>query len=371
MGRSARRVVFATTKYWRTPSQLGLHFVARSFRQAGWDVLFLTTHMSWIAASVGQRRRLARVARREANRPVAVDGVTSYVWYTPWQPVNLRLGVLNRATGSLFRRYGDLRLDIEPLVAGAARFVFDSGSDLLLFERFKRLAPRAAFVYRVSDDLRSSSIHPVVLDVEAEIAPRFDLVSVPCRYIAEQFPGLRTVAVQHHGVDRAAFDAAVANPYARGAGPNAVFVGNQRLDTGFIDLASAQLSHWTFHVIGSVAGVPQRDNVRAYGSMPFADTIGYVKHADVGLHTIAPTPGALAFTDSLKVIQYTYCRLPIVVPAFLGTGRPNFIPYTPGDARSIRGALERALAFDRRRIDPGRARPWDDLADDLGRRSPA
>jgi 2-beta-glucuronyltransferase len=367
-GSSARRVVFATTKYWRAPSKVGFHFLAQSFQRAGWEVLFLTTHMSWLAAAVGRRRRLARAVRPEANRPVSADGVTSYVWYTPWQPVNLRLGLLNRVTAPLFRRYGDLRLDIAALAADAARFVFDSGSDLLLFERFKRLAPRAAFVYRVSDDLRDSGVHPVVLDVEEAVAPRFDLVSVPCAYIAERFQGLPRMALHHHGVDKAAFDADVATPYARSPGPNAVFVGNQRLDTGFIETASALFPHWTFHVIGAVPGVPRRDNVRAYGPRPFSETIAFVKHADVGLQAIARVPGAEAFTDSLKVIQYTYCRLPVVAPAFLACARPNFVYYAPGDAESIRGALERAARLDRARIDPGQVRTWDDLAEDLGRR---
>jgi 2-beta-glucuronyltransferase len=365
---SRRRVVFATTKYWRVASKLGFHFLAQSFARAGWDVLFLTAHVSWIGAAMGKRRRLAHVARREANRLVATDAVTSYVWYTPWQPVNLRVDLLNRATMSLFRRYGDLRLDIEPLIAGAQRFVFDSGSDLLLFDRFKRLAPGAAFVYRVSDDLRDSGVHPVVLHVEEAVAPRFDLVSVPCAYLAERFRALPRVALQHHGIDKAAFDAPAANPYTASRGPNAVFVGNQRLDTGFIETASALLPHWTFHVIGAVSGLPRRDNVRAYGTVAFSETIAFLKHADVGLQPIARVPGAEAFTDSLKVIQYTYCRLPIVAPAYLRCARPNFLYYTPGDAGSIRDALERAARLDRARIDPGQIRTWDDLADELGRR---
>ena len=134
------------------------------------------------------------------------DGVASYVWTTPWHPVNLRLGVLNRAAGPLYRRYGDLALGVEDVVAGAQRMIFDSGADLLLFSRFKRLSPRAAFVYRVSDDLRHSGVHPVVLEAEEAVAPDFDLISVPCRYIEERFRSLARVTLQHHGVDEALFD---------------------------------------------------------------------------------------------------------------------------------------------------------------------
>src|SRR5438128_276379 len=101
----SRRVVFVTSKYWHVTSRLGVHFLAESFARGGWDVLFITTHMSSLAAVFGKRRRLVRRARREANRLVVADGVASYVWYTLWQPVNLRIDVLNRATMGLFRRY--------------------------------------------------------------------------------------------------------------------------------------------------------------------------------------------------------------------------------------------------------------------------
>jgi len=85
------------------------------------------------------------------------------------------------------------------------------------------------------------------------------------------------------------------------------------------------------------------------------------------LQTLAPHDGAEAFTDSLKIIQYTYCRLPILAPSFLRSPRPNFVFYTPGDRASIGSALEEARRFDRRRVDTTGVRSWDDLADQLGR----
>jgi 2-beta-glucuronyltransferase len=364
---ASRRVVFVTSKYWKATSKVGFHFLAQSFARAGWDVLFITTHLSWLAAALGKRRHLARRARAEANRLVEADGVASYAWYTRWQPANLRSRLLNRATMRLFRRYGELALGVEPLVAAADRIIFDSGLELLLLERFKRLAPEAAFVYRVSDDLRHSGIHPTVIQAEDEVAPRFDLVSVPCAYIAERFRGLPRVALQHHGIDKALFDRDYADPYGADNRPRALFVGQHALDLGFLATASAVAPEWTFHVIGPIAGVPRRDNVRAHGEMRFAATIPFIKHADVGLQTLAPHEGAEAFTDSLKIIQYTYCRLPILAPRFLRSRRSNFVFYIPGDRASIGRALDETRRFDRRRVDTAGVRSWDDLADQLGR----
>ncbi len=70
---ASRRVVFVTSKYWKATSKVGFHFLAQSFARDGWNVLFITTHMSWLAAALGKRRHLARRARAEANRLVEAD----------------------------------------------------------------------------------------------------------------------------------------------------------------------------------------------------------------------------------------------------------------------------------------------------------
>jgi 2-beta-glucuronyltransferase len=161
------------------------------------------------------------------------------------------------------------------------------------------------------------------------------------------------------------FDRASASPYAATRGPHAVYVGRHAIDRRFLDVASALRPEWTFHVIGPVEGLPGRDNVRRYGELPFVDTVPFIRHADVGLHPLRREPGAETFTDSLKVIQYTYCRLPIVAPSFVCGARPNLIPYEPGDPASIDRALSAARALDRARIDVSGIRSWDELAAEL------
>jgi 2-beta-glucuronyltransferase len=99
--------------------------------------------------------------------------------------------------------------------------------------------------------------------------------------------------------------------------------------------------------------------------MPARDTIAYLKHADIGLQIRAYSPGAESLTDSLKMIQYTYCHLPIVAPKFLDSPRPHVIGYRPGDDDSIRTALQGALDFDRSAIRTDDIRSWDELTEEL------
>jgi len=56
-----------------------------------------------------------------------------------------------------------------------ALFVFDSDHGLFLFERFQSLNPRARFVYRVSDNIPMMRHHPLLVEQEEKVLPRFDL----------------------------------------------------------------------------------------------------------------------------------------------------------------------------------------------------
>ena len=381
------QVLLVSGHYLHSKRQAGFHFLADAYWRRGATTIFLTTGLSWLSV-LRRDYRLAYPVRAEANRlRWARERLGSYVWFTRWHPANLRLALLNRLTRGLFTRYGELPLgEAEALVRDTDLMIFESTPGLLLFERFKRLNPRARCVYRVSDDLGLLRNHPVVREAEQRFAPRFDLISTPCEYIHRRFQHLPQAALHYHGLAKDLFDRDYPNPYCGGGEVNLLFVGGSYCDVDFIERASRRFPNWAFHVIGPIAHLPRRDNVIAYGEMPFVDTIGYVKHADVGLQTRSYTPGAESLTDSLKTIQYTYCRLPIVAPEFLrtpkslspnpcGTGfqpvdseglgigsKPNRFYYRPGDTESIRQALTDALAFDRRRIDTSDIRTWDELA---------
>jgi len=84
-----------------------------------------------------------------------------------------------------------------------------------------------------------------------------------------------------------------------------------------------------------------------------------------GLHILDQSERSQAFTDSLKVIQYTYCRLPIIVPESIKSSRENFIYYKAGDALSILNAIEAVKKFDRNKIDTGNIKSWDEVTENL------
>lgn len=360
------RVVLISSHDIRSKRRAGFHWLADAFQRMGWQVTFVTVGFSQLS-KLRRDHRFELTRRDERNRPIELaPGLTSYVWFALFHPLNRLPAVANILLGPLFRGYGRLPLPgLEPLVAGADLLVFESTSGLMLVDRFRAWNPSARFVYRASDDLRTMRAHPVVITAEVAALPQFALISAPSAYILRVFADQPNARLQHHGLDTAAFDGEMPSPYANVDRTHAVFVGNAYLDTGFLEIAAHQKPNWEFHVIGALGPLPDAPNVIGHGELPFAETVPFVRHADVGLSTLAYRPGAESFTDSLKIQQYTYCRLPIVVPDFMASSRPNVLAYRPGDPASVRAALEAAKAFDRSSIDRSQVGSWDDLAKKL------
>ncbi|MBD2297088.1 glucuronosyltransferase [Nostoc sp. FACHB-190] len=357
-----KRVVLVTGHYWNSKRKAGFHWLADAFWHQGWEVIFVTAALSWLSV-IRRDYRLAYPVFQEANQLQQMrTNFWSYVWFTPWHPANLRSQLLNRFSYGLFNLYGQLPLDsIEPLLQETDLFIFESTPALLLFERFKLLNPQAQFIYRVSDDLRLLRNHSVVLETEARVAPKFDLVSVPSQHIYHLFADLPNVQLELHGIRKDLFNQEYVNPYPASETPNVVFVGNAHFDYEFLEQASQLFPNWQFHIIGPINNLPKRKNIIAYQELPFESTIPYIKHADIALHTLAYTPGAECFTDSLKIMQYTYCKLPIVAPAYLQSSRPHISYYQPGDAGSIYQALIAAQNYDRCQISTKNIYSWDEL----------
>jgi 2-beta-glucuronyltransferase len=358
-----KRALLITGHYFESQRRAGFHWLAEALWQAGWEVIFVTTAISWMSW-LQRNYRMTYPIFREAHQLRWVrERLGSYVWLTPWHPVDLRYSWLNQLADRLFARYGQFSLGLlAPLARQADMFIFESKPGLMLFDRLRQLNPHARLIYRVSDDLRLLRTHRVVLETESRIAPQFDLISVPNALLLRRFEHLPQAVLHHHGICKSRFDQDYPSPYGEGWETHLVFVGTAYLDIDFIDKASAHFPTWAFHLIGPLPGVPRRHNVFAYGEMPFDATIPYLKHADIGLHTLICKSGAASFADSLKVIQYTYCRLPIVAPEPMRSARVHTFYYQPGDQTSIVRALDHARAFDRAKVEVEGIHSWKALA---------
>jgi 2-beta-glucuronyltransferase len=371
------KVVLFSYHYFESTPRAGFHHLAEAYWDLGWDVIFVTAPLSRLSRLV-RDPRLEYPVVQEANRRKPVrERLTSYVLYTRLHPANLRFRLLNRLTGGLLvRAYRRSSLGaLETELTNADLIVFESTPAIALAPVVRKIAPNARLVYRVSDDLEILRVHPAVLRAEREALPVFDYVSSPSRHSMRKLGAFREVAYQGHAIAKHLFDAESESPYA--AGPNACWVGSALLDPEFLRLAAERLPNWHFHVIGRARRAVLGENVIWHGELPYERTVAFIKHADVGLAVYGGhegrVPGYLA--DSLKIVQYAYCGLPVIAPDALESARPHVFYYRPADADSIEQALRGALAAGKR-PELGRAiLSWEELAaslaDEAGQRQRA
>lgn len=356
-----RTVILITGHYLRSKRRAGFHWIADALHRQGQRVIMMTAPISWVSW-LRRDHRFQYGVRRQANRLIWEDDrLASYVWWTPMHPVTLKYDLLNRLAEPVFQRFERMPLGpIEDEVKRAHCFVFESNAALVLAERFCELNSAARLVYRVSDDLRTLRVHPSLHEREKKLATLFDCISSPTASIHEKFAHLPSAQVDPHGVPVHVFDTCAQSPYDP-AGRNCVFVGVARLDRAFLKHVSRARPDVAFHIIGPFEKM-RLPNVHFHGELPFEETVPFVRFADVGLQTITGGPGAESFVDSLKMLQYSYCRLPIIAPSFLRSDRDNIVTYSPNDASSMVDALERALAMEHRQQWQRGVQSWDDLA---------
>ncbi|MCX2741551.1 hypothetical protein OO017_16445 [Pontibacter sp. M82] len=358
------KITLITGHYFGSKRRAGFHHLAKAFQELGHEVLFFTAPVSKLHQLKGDHI-MQYAIKEEANQMITKEAVHSYVHFTPWHVANTRFSLTNALTSPLVPYYATFDINKEAIafIKNSSYIVFESTPGLLLFDKIKKLNPKAKFIYRVSDDLRFLQVHPALIKYEEKILPFFDLVSIVSSHFFTLF-SQKNVKLHFHGIDKQTYDQAHLNPYPLGS-KNLVFIGNAYFDVNFLEVASSLFPEFNFHIIGPIQNLPIKPNIKAYGEMPFQETIGYIKYADAGLHTLQQTNGAEAFTDTLKVHQYTYCQLPIVAPSFLKTSRKHAFYYTPGNAASIQASLEKALRYPHCEVDNRNVLDWKELAQKL------
>jgi 2-beta-glucuronyltransferase len=341
MPNAARRVVLVSGHYLGSKRRAGFHHLADAYWRAGWDVTFVTAPISFLSR-LRRDYRFAYPVRAEANTFVTVrERLTSFVLMTPMHPVSLRSDLANRLAAPLFARYARSSLNrLESRLAEADLIVFEGSAALLLVDRIRKIAPKARLVYRASDDLRRLGLHPLILEAEARAIPVFDEVSASAVQTADVLERFGTVHVHPPGIDKAAFDRPSRSPY--GGGPNGVFAGvSPFFDYESLYAAAQVAPHVSFYVIGPRArSMPE--NVVFRSEMPFDEVVPYLQHATFGLLFFPSGEAATSLGNGNKVAQYSYCRLPIVVPAHLEAQRANMCVFEQDDPVSLGNALAQA-----------------------------
>jgi 2-beta-glucuronyltransferase len=345
----------------------GFHWIAKSLADIGWDVLFVTTPLSPFSLITGDHR-WEYIAPEERNVPKRINENISCFAYTPiYSPLSKTgifiVDILSPLFIPLYRRI--IPENLKKIVQDSDIIIFESTAAILLFGLICEINPRAKKVYRVSDSLEILKVHSSVLRYEESIIQKFDLISVPSHALLQRFKS-SNVHLHYHGIDKSAFliDTQPPDIYSSFE-KNFVFIGNSFVDNNFITLASALFETYGFHVIGPISPFIDNKNVIFYGELPFSRTVPYIKYADVGLQIRRMDIGLETLSDSLKVLQYTWCKLPIIAPLGLNSTRNHVIYYHYDSGESIKKTVRDSILYDRSTIDVSDIIDWAELTEKI------
>jgi 2-beta-glucuronyltransferase len=340
--RPLRYLIITAHHDYRTPRRSSIHFIADELARRGTLRFFslrysaLSKHKSDIRCGIDDR----------ANRVERRNGVECFLWKTPIHPFNMRAKMLRPLEDAIFWLYEHLpsRVMLD-WVSEADVIIYESGIAPIYFELAKKLNPTAQHIYRGSDDLATINVAGYARARFARVAAKMDALCLLSRRMAENIASPANTYYVPNGLAEDLDMSGDPSPY--GAGLHAVSIGSMLFDPAFFVVASRAIPLVTWHLIGSGQGrTPDYgDNVLVYDDMPYAETIRYIKHADIGIapYISAAVPVYLA-DSSLKMLQYDYFALPTVCPHSVTGDYASRFGYAPGHAKSIIAACGAALA---------------------------
>jgi 2-beta-glucuronyltransferase len=356
------RVLIVTAQHFASqPRKVDLHFMADALNARGVPVDFLSMRLSLLSRYAGDERwHFAR--GRPRNRWTEISPLQrEFVWTSFLHPVATGRSWVNRLTEPYARRYGArIPSAVGRDLSTYSHILVESGISALTLPELRRRAPRARLIYHAADRLATIGAHPAAHRVLREAIGSIDLVHVMAEAIRADVPEGARILHLAHGIDKAAFDAATTNPYTTSR--NAVSVGDMLFDAAAVATMARAFPDWTFHLFGRRARIGDPPaNVITHGEVPFAEIVGFIKHADIGIAPYRATRDADYLSQSsLKMIQYSYCRLPIVAPVFAAAGRRHVLAYDTGSPETMIAAFAAAIRFDRTAIDTSGVLDWEE-----------
>lgn len=345
---------------YRSPRKAGMHFITEQLAKRG-TTRFFSLRYSHLSRYTNDPR-LSLDA--QTNRIELHEGVECYLWKTWIHPFNTRRPWLRPMESVMFQWYEQgYNPVLRKWIKEATVILLETGVAPIFFDLIKRLNPTAKIICRISDALETINVSHYIHQTFERTAKDMDTLVIIGRALAKTLPCKNNLAFVPQAIDHSIAEQADPSPY--GPGIHAVSLGSMLFDPNFFVLASKHLPHIHFHIIGS--GHPRHpeygDNVSVYGEMPFAQTLPYIKHAQVG---IAPyrsdkLPEYLRDT-SLKLLQYDFFGVPSICPEFIAADYPNRFGYEIDNGNSIAQAISRALQPRQDSI-PIKVLSWSDVAD--------
>lgn len=355
-------------------NRAGFHHLAKAFARLGHDTTFVTTgpnssllgYLLFLPRDPAVAQSIA-ACLKTGLRPGVSEGVR-YTAHIALSHIPNRFPFFNGLFPHL-SRIAYCKAFREPAYDA---IMVESSQALMLVPYLKRRYPGARLIYRVSDDLEQLGYSRYVVEGEKRAMPSFTLSSCPSTFLVDKLRRLSPAAdvrYHEHGIWKSDFTGDVPSPYAPET-RNAVFIGVANLDADALTRAAVARPNVDFHIFGNRDVGSGPANLIRHGIVPFKELVPYILHADLGLQLVFVEKNMAVLEKTLKIVQYTWCRLPILAPASLNLDMAHVFKYG-SDPESMGAAIDKALASDRSAIDRSWILDWTELAALLLRESDA
>lgn len=354
------KVVLVTHHAADSDRKTGFHFWADLLSAKGVNVDWLTVGFSNLTAL----KKDPRSCRGPYNQwTPLVKNLRKFVWKSLFHPANFNNNVVNLLAWPVFSLYPCLMpAELKSGFSDADLFIVECGVAVTLTEKLSALCPDAKIIYIVSDRYSVTQYHPMVPHAAQKFMPYYDVIRINSSAMFADFPESAPVVYLPQAINKKLFDAPMENPY--GGTRNAVSVGDMQFDPVAIETLAKQYPDWKFHLFGRKSRITKELlNVIAYGERPFNEIIPFIKYADIGIAPYFHAEDSDYLSESsLKLVQYTYCKLPIVTPLFAAKGRDHAMGYDSSNVRqTIGAAFQRAMIYDRDMIDKSSVLDWEEM----------
>jgi 2-beta-glucuronyltransferase len=357
------KITFITGHEYNSPRKTGFYFWADILRDDGIRINWITVGQSCL--SVFKKSFKKNRQAEPYNEWVNVkDSIKSFVWRPLFHPVNL--GLLNiplRAFFSLYPKQMPKRLKNE--LKGSDVVILESGAGLMMVPDIRKLCPNAKIIYYASDRMDTLQAHPAIVRAEKQAMPDLDLIRVASTDRIMDFKDHPQVRYIPQGIDKNAFNKEYSNPYT--APKNIICAGDMLFDADAVKIMGELFPDVQFHLFGKNAVMKSPlPNVLEYDEYAFEKMIPYLKYADIGIAPYKSEKNANYFAQSgLKIGQYTYCRMPVVLPDTITNTPKHLLSYKHNDKASIRTAIEAAFSYNRDEIDKSVIPGWNDVINQI------
>ena len=341
------------------PLKASALFLAEALAENGYKIQVVTVDFSLL------RKYIKKIS---PGVPVSIQysvakNFNAYVWMPIFHPINIKLKFVVYFLSKLYPFL--INRQIKSYASKADIIVVESGTGMLLAPRLKSINRNAPTLLMMCDLMETLPCSPIVTKIANSSIKLFDLVSFPAEGMRSSLSEANNLLFLPQGLDKKMFEGEAPSPFTQAK--QVVSVGDMLFDASLIETLAKAYPDWTFHLFGKKAEIPTKlDNVVEHGEIPFAQLVPYLRHADIGLAPYREAPHVEYLSQSsLKLVQYTYCQLPIVAPQFAAAGREHVCAYKVGNAPSIIEAFARAIEYPRTTIDRSKTKDWSENANIL------